>query len=119
MHVATADQPMTTQRVRVADAVDVPSGSRKLVTTAGREIALFNVDGVIYAINNRCPHKSGPLIRGYIDGRGIKCPMHGWRYDLATGQSERPAAATVYAVTVEDGGVFIDIDARGPGTPTD
>jgi nitrite reductase/ring-hydroxylating ferredoxin subunit len=119
MHVVTADPPTMTRRVRVAEAVDVPYGSRKLVTAAGREIALFNVDGVIYAIDNRCPHKSGPLIRGYIDGRGIKCPMHGWRYDLATGHSERPATATVYAVTVEDGGVFIDIDARGPGAPTD
>jgi nitrite reductase (NADH) small subunit len=110
MHIATADQPMTTHRVRVAEAADVPSGSRKLVTTAGREIALFNVNGVIYAINNRCPHKSGPLIRGYVSGRSITCPMHGWRYDLATGESERPATATVYPVTVEAGGVFIDMD---------
>jgi nitrite reductase/ring-hydroxylating ferredoxin subunit len=111
MRAATFDPSMTTQRVRVADAGDVPIGGRMLVTAAGREIALFNVDGVVYAINNRCPHKSGPLIRGYIDGCGIKCPMHGWRYDLATGESERPATATVYPVIVEGDGVFIEIDA--------
>jgi len=82
-----------------------------LVTAAEREIALFNVEGVLYAINNRCPHKSGPLIRGYLDGCAIKCPMHGWRYDLATGESERPATATVYPVIVEGDGVFIEIAA--------
>jgi nitrite reductase/ring-hydroxylating ferredoxin subunit len=105
--------------VRVTQQENIPPREGRPELIAGREIALFNVDGVIYAIDNRCPHKSGPLIRGYIDGRGIKCPMHGWRYDLATGHSERPATATVYAVTVEDGGVFVDIDARGPGAPTD
>ena len=80
-----------------------------LVTVDGTEVALFNVDGVLYAINNRCPHRNGPLIRGYVDGRSIKCPMHGWRYDLATGRSERPATATVYSVSNDSDGIFIDI----------
>jgi nitrite reductase (NADH) small subunit len=97
-------------RIRVAAADEIPVGGRKLVRAGGREVALFNVDGVIYAIDNRCPHRNGPLIRGYLDGLGIKCPMHGWRYELATGESERPARATVYPVTATPDGVFIDVD---------
>lgn len=98
------------RRVRLGDAGSISDGERKLVVVDGTEVALFNVDGVIYAINNRCPHRNGPLICGYIDGRGIKCPMHGWRYDLATGESERPAKATVYPVDVAGAGIFITID---------
>lgn len=98
------------RRIRVADVGSIPDGERKLVIVCGTEVALFNVDGMIYAINNRCPHRNGPLIRGYIDGRGIKCPMHGWRYDLATGQSERPAKATVYPVSTEGDGIFIGME---------
>jgi 3-phenylpropionate/trans-cinnamate dioxygenase ferredoxin subunit len=62
---------------------ELPPGSRKLVKLKNVEIALFNIAGELYAIKNRCPHRSGPLIRGFIDPHnGIKCPMHGWRFDL-------------------------------------
>ncbi|MSQ47851.1 MAG: Rieske (2Fe-2S) protein [Deltaproteobacteria bacterium] len=92
---------------------ELPVGSRKLIKLNGIEIALFNIDGTIYAIKNRCPHRSGPLIRGFIDPAGgmkcpgIKCPMHGWRFDLRDGSSERPVQATVYPIKIEDGGVYL------------
>jgi NAD(P)H-dependent nitrite reductase small subunit len=87
---------------------ELPAGGRKLVKLDGIEIALFNIDGTIYAIKNRCPHRSGPLIRGFIDPTGgIKCPMHGWRFDLRDGSSERPATATVYPVKIDDDGVYL------------
>jgi len=87
---------------------EFPSSGRKLVKLNGVEIALFNVGGTIYAIKNRCPHRSGPLIRGFIDPTwGIKCPMHGWRFDLRDGSSERPAKATVYPVTIENGMLYL------------
>lgn len=89
---------------------ELPSGGRKLVKLKGVEIALFNVDGAIYAIKNRCPHRSGPLIRGFIDGEfGIKCPMHGWRFDLRNGSSPRPAQATVYQVKAENGLLYLQL----------
>lgn len=87
---------------------ELPSGSRKLVKINNIEIALFNLKGVVYAINNRCPHRSGPLIRGFVDeGCGIKCPMHGWRFDLRDGTSERLARTTVYSVKIENGVLFL------------
>lgn len=89
---------------------DLPPGGRKLVKLANTEIALFNIDGTVYAIKNRCPHRSGPLIRGLLDpSGGIKCPMHGWRFDLRDGSSERPAHATTYQVKIEDERIYLVI----------
>jgi nitrite reductase/ring-hydroxylating ferredoxin subunit len=62
----------------------------------------------VYAIRNRCPHRGGPLVRGFVEtGPAVRCPMHGWRYDLVTGESDRPARATVYRVRVENDEVSI------------
>lgn len=92
----------------VCQVDELPPGERKLVTVNGVEIALFNIDGAVFAINNRCPHRKGPLIRGYIDSEsGIKCPMHGWRFDLRTGQSRRPTQATTYRTKIEAGTVCL------------
>ena len=96
--------------VEVCTIDALPPGERKLIKIENVEIALFNIDGTIFAIKNRCPHRSGPLIRGYIDSeRGIKCPMHGWRFDLRTGESQRPAHATVYQVKIEGGDVYTEV----------
>jgi nitrite reductase (NADH) small subunit len=81
---------------------------RKLVKLGALEVALFRVGERVYAVNNRCPHRDGPLIRGFLeDGPAIRCPMHGWRYDLATGESERPARATVYPVRIEGDRILV------------
>jgi nitrite reductase (NADH) small subunit len=89
---------------------ELPSGSRKLIKVHNIEIALFNLEGRIYAVTNRCPHRGGPLVRGFIDSAGgVKCPMHGWRFDLRDGRSERPARATVYPVKVENGLLYLSL----------
>lgn len=94
---------MPTQWLEACPLDDVPLGGRKLVKLGGIDIALFNIGGTIFAIKNRCPHRNGPLIRGFTDqAGGIKCPMHGWRFDLRDGSSERPAQATVYPIKVEN-----------------
>jgi nitrite reductase/ring-hydroxylating ferredoxin subunit len=87
---------------------EIPPGSRKLVKLNGIDIALFNISGTVFAIKNRCPHRSGPLIRGFTDAAGgIKCPMHGWRFDLRDGSSERPAQAIVYPVKRENNLLYL------------
>lgn len=89
---------------------ELPPGGRKLIKLKNIEIALFNIAGTIYAIKNRCPHRSGPLIRGFVDPTGgVKCPMHGWRFDLRDGSSERPATATVYPTKVENGRLYLSL----------
>ncbi len=83
---------------------------RKLVRVGGREVALFGVEGKVYAIGNRCPHRGGPLIRGYLEGCAVRCPMHGWRFHLETGLSECPARARVYEVREEDGRLYLRLN---------
>lgn len=96
--------------VEACELKELPPGGRKLIRVNNTEIALFNVKGVIYAIKNRCPHRNSPLIRGFVDAAGgIKCPMHGWRFDLRDGSSERPARATVYPVKIENGLLYLRI----------
>ena len=88
--------------VPVARLADLGDADRTLVRIGATEIALFRVDDRVYAIGNRCPHRAGPLIRGFLEaGPAVRCPMHGWRYDLSTGESDRPARASVYPVRIE------------------
>ena len=99
---------MPAQWLAACPVNDLPPGGRKLIKLNGIDIALFNIGGTVFAIKNRCPHRSGPLIRGFTDeAGGIKCPMHGWRFDLRNGSSERPAQATVYPVKVEDNTLYL------------
>jgi nitrite reductase/ring-hydroxylating ferredoxin subunit len=99
---------MAAQWLAACPVNELPPGGRKLIKLNGIDIALFNIGGTVFAIKNRCPHRSGPLIRGFTDDAGgIKCPMHGWRFDLRNGSSERPAQATVYPVKVEANTLYL------------
>lgn len=94
--------------VAIARLGDFDAQGRAMVKVGDTEVALFRVDGQVYAIQNRCPHRGGPLVRGFlVAGPAIRCPMHAWRYDLATGVSNRPARATVYPVRVDGDQVSI------------
>jgi 3-phenylpropionate/trans-cinnamate dioxygenase ferredoxin subunit len=94
---------MSRKRHVVARVDEVKPGTSKLVHAAGRDIALFNVNGTFHALADRCPHESGSLCRGRIIGLAVsdepgkyrltrvgefvKCPWHGWEFEIATGQS--------------------------------
>lgn len=87
----------------VATVEEIPPGERKIVEAGGREIGVFNVRGEYFAVLNRCPHQGGPLCKGNThgflrpanvgeyeytrQGEILRCPWHGWEYDLRTGQS--------------------------------
>jgi nitrite reductase/ring-hydroxylating ferredoxin subunit len=87
----------------VAKVSEVPPGGRKLVTVRGRPIAIFNLGGTFYGLLNRCPHQGGSLCDGILTGliesdepgtyrysragEIIRCPWHGWEFDIRTGQS--------------------------------
>src|ERR1700750_2028167 len=73
------------KRVKVAEVGDVAVGEGRVIETEGRTLALFNVDGTFYAIDNTCPHRGGPLGEGDLDGRFAICPWHAWRWDVTTG----------------------------------
>ena len=77
---------------KVAGARDVPAGQGKMVHVGGKHIALFNVDGTYYAIDDTCTHKGGPLSEGTLQGSKVTCPWHGATFDVATGEVVSPPA---------------------------
>jgi nitrite reductase/ring-hydroxylating ferredoxin subunit len=139
---------MSKKRHVVAAVEEVPPGSRKHLNIEGREIALFNLGGEFFALGDKCPHESGSLCAGKIiglaeadtpghyrlsrDGEFVKCPWHGWEFDIRTGQSwcdptrtrvrayetavaageslvKGPYVADTYPVRVEENYIVIDI----------
>jgi nitrite reductase/ring-hydroxylating ferredoxin subunit len=104
----------------VATVDEIPPSGRKFVEVAGRSIGLFNIDGEFFALRNRCPHEGGPLCLGVLSGlissetpgeyqysragQILRCPWHGWEFDVRTGQSwfdPRNVRVRSYDVTVE------------------
>ena len=117
------------RRFVVATVGEIAPGTSKLVAVAGREIGVFNIYGAYYALLSKCPHEGASLCKGKIvhrvesDGPGdyrlvpgsemIRCPWHGWQYDIRTGQSwcdPDNIALRQYAVSVEPGAAIV----RGP-----
>ena len=115
-------------RVDVCALEDLPPGARRIVDADGRSIGVFNVDGELFAVRNACPHQGAQLCLGTVSGtmlpsdpyeyrygresRVLRCPWHGWEFDLETGEklfdvTERARVRT-YPVSVEDGRVVIN-----------
>jgi nitrite reductase/ring-hydroxylating ferredoxin subunit len=90
------------------------AGGRVLLEFDDKSIALFNVDGSLYAIDDSCPHQGSSLCGGRLDGRVIQCCAHGLRFDLASGYLLNSTKLKVvnYPVEVIDGQAFIVIVAE-------
>jgi 3-phenylpropionate/trans-cinnamate dioxygenase ferredoxin subunit len=73
--------------VPVANRSEIPPGGKKLVEVDGRAIAVFNVGGSFYALDDLCTHDGGPLAEGELLGTEIQCPRHGARFDIRTGKA--------------------------------
>ncbi|MBI3872943.1 MAG: non-heme iron oxygenase ferredoxin subunit [candidate division Zixibacteria bacterium] len=105
---------MADQFVTVAKAADVPVGAARVVEVRGQRLALCNVNGTIYVIDDTCTHDDGPLGEGAIDGFAIECPRHGARFDVRTGAVLRmPAAYPIrsYPTRIVNGDVQINLPA--------
>ena len=81
----------------VARLTDLPEGRGRVVRAGGRDIALFRVEGRVFALDNCCQHLGGPLGEGEAVGGYAVCPWHGWRYDLESG--ENPLSPQVRVAT--------------------
>jgi nitrite reductase (NADH) small subunit len=126
---------------------ELPAGGRKIVEADGRSIGVFNVNGSFYALRNSCPHQAAPLCLGAIkgmtmpskpgeyiwgrEGEIVRCPWHGWEFDILTGRSifnphktrvkaydvtvetrledEEDESVETFEVTVEDGWVVLHV----------
>lgn len=74
---------------------ELPPGTRKLFVAGPAEVALFNVEGRLFAIDNVCPHRGGPLSEGDLVGFTLHCPLHAWPFDLRSGRCTDFEAAKV------------------------
>ena len=125
----------------VAPVSELPVGARKIVEINGRSIGVFNIHGKFYALRNACPHQLAPLCKGHVtgttlpsqpgqylwdrDGEIVRCPWHGWEFDLTTGRSvfnPHKWRVKTYEVTVERSGERIkqqvDAAAEDPAVET-
>jgi nitrite reductase/ring-hydroxylating ferredoxin subunit len=103
--------------VQVARADELAPGQMKRVEVDGRDVALVNLDGTFFAIDNNCPHNGGPLARGSLDTSTghLTCPWHAWTWDVRSGRAVAPPVgwrAITYRVRVEGGQVLV---SRRPG----
>lgn len=89
--------------VTVAKVSDLDAGSGMVVAVNGKDVALFNVGGTFYAIDNTCRHQGGPLGEGMLEGKVVTCPWHVWEYDVTTGEfcANRSIKVETYPVQVE------------------
>jgi nitrite reductase/ring-hydroxylating ferredoxin subunit len=96
--------------IDAAQISEVPPGSMKYVEVQGREILLVNIEGKIYATDNRCGHMNGPLSKGTLQGNVVECPLHHARFDVTTGKTlqEGHLGGVSHAVmsTTKSGGIM-------------
>ena len=78
--------------VKVGTKADFAQDAGKLVEAGGQKIAVFNLGGTYYAIDNTCTHRGGPLAEGMVEGDVVTCPWHGARYTIKTGAVLSPPA---------------------------
>jgi 3-phenylpropionate/trans-cinnamate dioxygenase ferredoxin component len=94
---------MSEHRIELPDPF--PPGSRKLAFIEGRQILVFNLDGTLVAVENACPHAGGSLHSGKLEGRVLRCPSHGMRFDLGD-----PASGLRFFPILHDGaGIIISL----------
>lgn len=98
--------------VKVAQVEEVPVGAGKVVRAADKVLALFNLGGTFYALDNRCTHVGGPLGEGAVEGNRVTCPWHGSVFNIATGEVVEPPArrpVATFRVQVEGDEVLVEL----------
>lgn len=97
--------------VRTVKLDELPPGTVRELQVEGMAIAVANVAGKIYAINNSCLHRAGPLGQGPLSGHVVTCPWHGWQYDVITGKVLQNPSIGVdcYPTEVRGQDIFVDV----------
>ncbi len=101
--------------VRVTQCENIPLREGRAVKMGGHEIAVFNLGNRFLAVENRCPHRGGPLADGIVSGERVVCPFHSRKVCLRTGQVEgiadQPLCARTYPTRIVDGYVDLKLSA--------
>ncbi len=105
---------MSEKWIEVLEVDFVPVGDVTAVHVDGKEIALYEVDGEIYATDNLCSHGLGRMSDGFLEGKEIECPLHQGRFDVCTGQAlcaPLTQGIRVYPVRIENQRVFLNLNS--------
>ena len=97
----------------VALTDDIPVGQRKRIEAQGQKITIFNIEGEYFAIYDTCPHKkTAPLVRGTLDGIFIKCPNHGYKFNLKSGKCNisQEFNTKVFPVKIEGEKILLNLE---------
>jgi len=94
----------------VAKTSEVPNFGKKVVSVAGREILLVNIKGVVYAVENECPHQGSPMNAAVVKDGYISCPRHGYRFSLVDGSCAEHPECTLATFPVQIDGENILVD---------
>lgn len=97
--------------INLGNIESIASGQGRCFIVGGEEIAVFRQrDGQLFATQNRCPHKQGPLSEGVAGGGKVICPLHSHKFDLQSGEgSEKGECVKVYAVREENGEILLSV----------
>jgi nitrite reductase (NADH) small subunit len=97
--------------LRVSKKDEVPAGNVREFAIEGKAVCVANVDGKLFAINNVCLHRGGPLGQGELNGKVVTCPWHGWQYDVTTGTlvNNPTVGVETYPIEVRGDDIFVDI----------
>ncbi|MGP9806187.1 nitrite reductase small subunit NirD [Paracoccus sp. NSM] len=98
--------------IDIAALSDIPPQGARVVRTPHGCVAIFRTaDDRVFALDDRCPHKGGPLSEGIVHGTQVTCPLHNWVFDMQTGLAQGADKGTVatYPVRVQEGRILLDI----------
>lgn len=100
--------------IRIARCNDIPLREGRAVKVGDREIAIFNLGDRFLAVNNRCPHRGGPLADGLVSDAAVVCPLHAWKFSLETGESVNSASAVscveTFRTKIENGIIVVELN---------
>ena len=106
------------RRIRVCAVEEIPPEEGRVVRIADRPIAMFRSGTAVYALDNTCTHRGGPLADGLVSDATVACPLHDRRFELASGRAvgHDCGAVAAYPVEIVDGDVMLTVPVfRGPG----
>jgi nitrite reductase (NADH) small subunit len=104
---------MSAAWIAVGKLADIPRLGARVVRTQKGDIAVFRAaDDRLFALDDRCPHKGGPLSQGIVHGDRVTCPLHNWMIGLGDGKAVAPdeGCTATYAVRVEEGVVSLCLE---------
>lgn len=97
--------------IDIAPLNDIPQRGARMIKTALGCVAVFRTgDDEVFALENACPHKAGPLAEGIVHGTSVTCPLHNWVISLETGeaQGDDEGRVATFPAKVEDGRILLD-----------